>query len=86
MKLVDNDNLHSVDAYGHPLGIVCECGRRALLGLDVTRAHRGSMKLIRDLKLVCRECGSRKFVAFLFIGPCKWKRSKPVPRTRTSST
>jgi hypothetical protein len=28
--------------YGHPLGIVCECGRRALLGLDFTRAHRGT--------------------------------------------
>lgn len=68
MKQITTENAHSASGYGHPVGIMCECGHRALI--PVARiGHRGDMAYLRDLKLTCRECGSRQWKGFLFVGP-----------------
>ena len=52
-------NLHSVDASGHPLALVCNaCGHRAALEHEKIDAHSGNMKLLRDLSFKCSKCGS----------------------------
>src|SRR5712664_3397946 len=66
---VRDQNLHGADAYRCPIGIECSCGRRALIPLERISAHRGSMMRIKELSLVCAECGSRGYRAFLFLRP-----------------
>ncbi len=59
-------NLHTVWMSGHPLGVECECGRRALLSHDKIDAHSGNMKELRQLKFKCLACGSRKVTFRIF--------------------
>jgi hypothetical protein len=54
-------NLHSVYMSGQPLGVECECGRRALLSHAQLGGCKGDMKELRRLKeqLKCLGCGKR---------------------------
>ena len=52
--------------HGGPLGVECSCGRRAIVQAAALGAHSGHMKPIKDLKFVCRECGSREWTAVIF--------------------
>ena len=71
MLRVTNQTLHSALSHVFDIGIACECGRRALLPVARAGATAGSIKMIRDLRLVCAGCGSRKFEAFLFFRPAQ---------------
>lgn len=66
MLRVTHETLHSALTHVFDIGIECECGRRALLPVARSRAT-GSTARIRDLRLICAGCGSRKFEAFLFF-------------------
>ncbi len=59
-------NLRTLALSGHPLGVECGCGHRALVEGKVFGAHEGNMKELADLRLKCTACGSRPKVVRLF--------------------
>jgi hypothetical protein len=64
----DDHTLHSVANHLNPLGVECiDCGRRSLVPLSRIPIFGGSTKLVRDLRLICSGCGSRKFRSWLFF-------------------
>ena len=52
-------NLRSLTLSGHPLGVECGCGHRALVEGKTLGAHEGSMRELDSLPLKCTACGSR---------------------------
>ena len=61
-------NLHSVHSSGQPLCVLCkQCKRRAALTHDEIDAHSGNMKELRDLKLHCRNCGSKDYEMYVYV-------------------
>jgi predicted nucleic-acid-binding Zn-ribbon protein len=65
--LSGRENLHTLDAYGFPLGVTClKCDHRALLSLKRLNAHGGNMKRLIDVRLVCTQCKARDFEMTIF--------------------
>lgn len=60
-------NRHSIYMHSMPLGVTCTCGRRAALPQHKLGSLQGNMDSIHTLKLRCSSCGSRDWIATLFI-------------------
>lgn len=61
------ENLRTLTLSGFPLGARCRgCGRRNLVDPKRLGAHDGSMKELRELRLVCSSCSSRDVDARIF--------------------
>lgn len=68
MWIVDQENGIALAGNGHPLGLRCSCGHRALIMQDrlPPQIGPGSMVKIRSLKWVCSKCGSRRIELVMF--------------------
>ncbi|MGQ3300742.1 hypothetical protein [Reyranella sp.] len=80
VKAETTNNLHTLVCYGGPLGVECTCGRRAVVSCEALGAHSGNMKLLRSLRFVCRECGSRDWTGWIFTpqdDALAWARGAP---------
>jgi hypothetical protein len=58
MRIADRENIHSVNGSGHPLGLACPCGRRALVTLKQLNALGSNMIQLDAIKFRCSHCGS----------------------------
>jgi len=67
ITLNGRENLHTLDCYTRPLGVICnQCGHRALLSLKRLNAHSGNMRLLTSLRLLCTQCKARDFGMLIF--------------------